>query len=80
MDFIENFFKSIIRREIHQEKLPNTEWIWNLCVTAPQNEWLLNGEPHLPDVLPPVQSNEDWQAAFGFATGHSGELSDDSVS
>lgn len=48
--------------------------------TAPQNEWLLNGEPHIPDVLPPVHSSEDWQAAFGFATGHNGELNDESVS
>lgn len=51
-----------------------------MFVTAPQNEWLLNGEPHIPDVLPPVHSSEDWQAAFGFATGHNGELTDESVS
>ena len=33
----------------------------------------------MPDVLPPVQSNEDWQAAFGFATGRNGEIAEDSV-
>ncbi|XP_065223380.1 CCR4-NOT transcription complex subunit 4 isoform X2 [Planococcus citri] len=46
---------------------------------ASHNEWLLNGEPHMPDVLPPVHSSEDWQAAFGFGTDHNGEITDDSV-
>lgn len=26
----------------------------------------MNGLTHMPDVLPPVHSSEDWQAAFGF--------------
>ncbi|KAI5735324.1 hypothetical protein M8J77_017031 [Diaphorina citri] len=35
------------------------------------SEWSLNGGlgnglTHLPDVLPPVHSSEDWEAAFGF--------------
>lgn len=29
-------------------------------------EWPVNGLTHMPDVLPPVHSTEDWQAAFGF--------------
>lgn len=29
-------------------------------------EWPMNGLTHMPDVLPPVHSTEDWQAAFGF--------------
>lgn len=32
-------------------------------------EWPINGLTltHMPDVLPPVHSSEDWQAAFGFS-------------
>lgn len=29
----------------------------------------MNGLTHMPDVLPPVHSSEDWQAAFGFPPG-----------
>lgn len=32
-------------------------------------EWPVNGLTHMPDVLPPVHSSEDWQAAFGFPPG-----------
>lgn len=32
-------------------------------------EWPVNGVTHMPDVLPPVHSSEDWQAAFGFPPG-----------
>lgn len=38
-----------------------------LYCTVP--EWPVNGLTHMPDVLPPVHSTEDWQAAFGFPPG-----------
>ncbi|CAG2063519.1 unnamed protein product, partial [Timema podura] len=41
------------------------------------SEWLQNGLSlaHMPDVLPPVHSSEDWQAAFGFANSSHGDTS-----
>ncbi|XP_066997357.2 uncharacterized protein [Anabrus simplex] len=38
-------------------------------------EWPMNGLTltHMPDVLPPVHSSEDWQAAFGFSDSTSAD-------
>lgn len=41
----------------------------NNCGTGSVSEWPMNGLTHMPDVLPPVHSSEDWQAAFGFPPG-----------
>ncbi|XP_075230253.1 CCR4-NOT transcription complex subunit 4 isoform X2 [Lycorma delicatula] len=41
----------------------------NNCGSGSVAEWPMNGLTHMPDVLPPVHSSEDWQAAFGFPPG-----------
>ncbi|XP_022186850.1 CCR4-NOT transcription complex subunit 4 isoform X2 [Nilaparvata lugens] len=39
----------------------------NNCTSGTVTDWSVNGVTNnMPDVLPPVHSSEDWQAAFGF--------------
>jgi len=49
------------------ENIETEEYILLFLLLA-TTDWPINGLTltHMPDVLPPVHSSEDWQAAFGF--------------
>ncbi|XP_063229601.1 uncharacterized protein LOC134534877 isoform X3 [Bacillus rossius redtenbacheri] len=50
-------------------KVPPPPTTTAASTTGSSSDWQQNGlaVTHMPDVLPPVHSSEDWQAAFGFA-------------
>lgn len=51
-----------------KENILNEQYMLLFLLLA-TTDWPINGLTltHMPDVLPPVHSSEDWQAAFGFS-------------